>query len=207
MKFKTYKGETLYDVEISYKIDGVRAHKTSEGVVSRAGKPLYNITMDCEIAEIFCGSWEETVSMVRTHIGKPVPKNCIYNLSPIDPRLYVGFYKVITSDVVELLFTEALSTGYEGLVLSTSKHKYKVKPKETEDIIITGIIEGTGKYKGMLGAFVTPKGKVGTGFTDEQRATFFSPTYIGTLIEVESMGGTPNGKFRHPRFIRERFDK
>jgi len=48
-------------------------------------------------------------------------------------------------------------------------------------------------------------GNVGTGLTDDQRRQFWAKPPL--TIEVECMELTPDGKFRHPRFKRERFDK
>jgi ATP-dependent DNA ligase len=99
-----------------------------------------------------------------------------------------------------------VSQGYEGLVLRQGDRWLKVKPKETYDVLVTGIVEGTGKYAGKLGALITDMGKVGTGFTDKDREDLFTLP-INTIIEVECMELTPKGKFRHPRFIRVRYDK
>lgn len=59
-------------------------------------------------------------------------------------------------------------------------------------------------YGGTSVAFMTEKGKVGTGFSNDDRKADWE---IGEIIEVEAMGLTPAGKFRHPRFSRRRFDK
>lgn len=204
MKFKLYDGRELPDTLITYKIDGVRAHNTPDGVVSRAGKPLYNIQMDCDVAEIYCGSWEQTVSAVRTRNGTPVPEECVYSLSPhIDSRLVVGRFDV-TPDLVEKCFRDARNLGYEGLVLHTKEVLYKVKDKETYDVPVIGVIPGKGKHIGRMGALMTPMGKVGVGFTDTQRELNW---FTNIVIEVECMEVTPEGKFRHPRFIRIREDK
>jgi hypothetical protein len=207
MKFRTYQGETLTNVDVSLKIDGVRAHNVNGQILSRKDKPLYNITMPYDVAEIFTGSWENTVSRVRTHNGTPLEAEYIYCLDPIDPRLDWGTWEHLDSALVNKMFLDARDLGYEGLVLRTDKYWYKVKEQENFDTIVTGIIEGKGKYVGRLGAFVTAQGNVGTGLTDKQREEFFTPDSIGKTIEVETMGLTPKGKFRHPRFIRERFDK
>lgn len=207
MKFRVYKGEDLQDVSVSYKIDGVRAHNINGIILSRANKPLYNISMAYSIAEIFTGSWEDTVSRVRTQKGTPLEVENIYCLDPIDTRLDLGTFSSLTNVEIKTMFAKARSQGYEGLVLRTKKYWYKVKEVETYDEVVIGILEGTGKYTGMLGAFITDKGNVGTGLTDQQRKDYYTTDSIGKLIEVKVMGITPQGKFRHPRFIRERFDK
>jgi ATP-dependent DNA ligase len=72
---------------------------------------------------------------------------------------------------------------------------------------ITGLQAGLGKHQGKLGAFLTDMGKVGTGLTDHERVLYNTPDMIGQIIEVECMELTDDGKFRHPRFVRLRFDK
>ncbi len=205
MKFKTYKGETLKDVLVTYKIDGVRAHKTPEVIVSRAGKPLYNITMDCDVAEVFLGSWEASVSAARTHLGTPIAQEHIYSLQPtLDSRLIVGNYPTLTASDVDALFHKAKELGYEGLVLYSEDKMYKVKGKETYDVVVLQVLSGTGRNASRMGAVVTPMGKVGLGFSDLEREAGLP---LGSIIEVECMELTPKGKFRQPRFIRRRVDK
>ena len=61
-----------------------------------------------------------------------------------------------------------------------------------------------------MGALITEMGKVGTGFTDINREWWADPCRdlpVPYIIEVECMGLTKNGKFRHPRFKRIRWDK
>lgn len=203
MLFKTYKGETLENVEASYKIDGVRAHTIDGKVYSRANKPLYNVPPIYPICEVFLGSWEDTVSACRTHNSILISEDFLYCLNPIDSRLFIGTFSTLTKEMVEVLKQEALSKGFEGLVLKSNGLLYKVKNKETIDILVTDIIPGKGRLAGKVGSLVTSMGNVGTGLTDEQRTLDF----IGKIIEVEVMELTPKGKFRHPRFIRVREDK
>jgi len=59
-----------------------------------------------------------------------------------------------------------------------------------------------------MGALMTDMGKVGTGFTDMERQEWWIKrnSRVGTVIEVECMQLTPDGLFRHPRFVRWRPD-
>lgn len=205
-KPKLYTGQPLKGVwEIYLKIDGVRALKVDGKVVSRAGKPLYNLD-GCEFtdAEIYFGNWESSVSAVRTQNGTPVPQENVYNLDPPDPRLYVCKREDPEPEELFYMMREAIAEGREGLVIRQGDVWYKVKPKETYDVVVTGIQMGTGKHLGRVGALITSKGKVGTGFSDAQRTDLL--TCVGSMIEVECMSLTPGGKFRHPRFIRVRED-
>jgi DNA ligase 1 len=83
---------------------------------------------------------------------------------------------------------------------------------------IIDAIEGKGKYKGMLGAFLC-RGKitgynieaeVGSGFNDEQRVEFWKKRkqMIGTKIEVKYQGLTDDGtSLRFPIFRKTKEDR
>lgn len=182
-----------------------------------------------------CG-WEEATPVIK-------PEH-LYSLDPFDPRLKLEalgaglpFEDVFTNPKAEIIrawLRKANRRGYEGLVLRQGDTWLKVKPMETHDVLVTGAIEGVGKHKGRLGALMTAKGKVGTGFSDFDRDNIwawykqvgplkgldyagsvtgnagqevYSEPLIGQTIEVSCMHFTPDGKFRHPRFVRMRPDK
>lgn len=119
-------------------------------------------------------------------------------------------------------YNHFLDQGYEGAMVKDPmglyrfrKHKdwIKIKPAKDLDLRVESLVQGEGKYLGMLGAaIVTYKGKrvrVGSGFSDEQRQQFWaSPNSIkGKIIEVQFHEETPDGSLRHPRFVRIREDK
>lgn len=192
---------------LTLKVDGVRALRASPEapVLSRAGKPLHNLDhIPFLDAEVFFKSWEQSVSMVRTIDGDPVPAECVYSLDPLDDRLVMLQLTDPSAAEINAALASALARGYEGLVMRGPDRWLKVKPTETHDVEVLEVIPGKGKHTGRMGALMTPMGKVGTGFTDAERA---QPPAVGAIIEVECMGLTPNGMFRHPRFKRERFDK
>lgn len=98
-------------------------------------------------------------------------------------------------------FQAMLSQGQEGTVLKhpdglwkdgTSKHQVKFKIEADVDLICTGIIEGTGKYEGMLGALQLQsacgrlKVDCGTGFTDKQRKELFECPPVGKVVEIKA---------------------
>ena len=199
---------------ITRKIDGVQAIVTPEKVVSRANKPLYNLEWLKDAPgtyEIFRKDWATSVSLVRTQSPTDANRQDAYRLYPVDKRLVYGMYHSPAAVRINALMQDAISEGYEGLVLhpDNGSDPLKVKPSQSHDVLVTGLIEGEGKHKGRLGAFMTPMGKVGTGFTDQERQYLWNSRdmTVPIMIEVECMGLTPNGKFRHPRFIRVRFDK
>ena len=196
---------------VTRKLDGVRMLRDDDDKpVSRNGKPLYgldNVPHSITDAEIFTGNWSDTISAVRNKDAKPVASSHVYSLDPIDQRLVIDTVVDPKPADVDAYMMGATLAGDEGLVLWNEDFSkaYKVKTAETIDVQVMGCIEGTGKYVGMLGAFATKLGNVGTGLTDQQRRDYWinPPDWI----EVECMELTPDGNFRHPRFKRERPDK
>lgn len=214
IKPKPWKGNDLKGEWVStYKLDGVRMLRDEDGKpVSRSGKPLYNldhISSDITDAEIYSKNWETSVSLVRTKNGSPIPVDCVYSLDPIDPRLNPLTWTDPSANLISKMLDTAVYEALEGIVLRQGDKWLKVKPTETHDVKIIGMMEGTGKYVGMMGCLVTPMGRIGTGFTDEERKDFWErkTELVWNTVEVECMSLTKDGKFRHPRFKRIRWDK
>lgn len=208
---KIYTNQTLNNLRVTRKIDGVKLIVDDNIYTSRAGKQLHNLPLGLPNGtyEVFIGDWGKSVSAVRTHNGAQIDINTIYQLTPrIDNRLDLGYYVSLDKKELSRLFLDALRDGYEGLVLHFDNGvQLKLKPKDTYDIKVIGLKEGTGRNEGKLGAFITEKGNVGSGLTDIQRINYFKEALIGSIIEVDAMKLTNLGKFRHPRFIRLREDK
>lgn len=210
IKAKLYQGQPLKGLwDVTLKIDGVRALFSEGQVLSRRGKPLYNIPTDHGLTdcEVFLGSFKETISATRTHDGTMIPMECLYSLDPVDPRLVLATQVALDPSKVDELFKAVSACGHEGLILRQGDKWLKVKAEETFDVLVTGRIEGTGRNVGRLGALMTTKGKVGTGFTDADREALWTDEIVGQVIEVSCMELTEDGKFRHPRFVRVRPDK
>lgn len=205
---KSWDGTALSGLWIvTYKIDGVRGISLGDVVVSRAGKEIKNLPAEVpKDFEIFTGSWSSTISAISLVGGDTIPKECLYSLQPLDKRLFCCTIEDPSAEDISSIFEMAMTEGYEGLVLRQKDVWLKVKSSETYDVEVTALIEGKGRNTGRLGSFQTPLGRVGTGLTDADRETFKSLP-IGTTIEVECMELTPAGKFRHPRFVRVRWDK
>lgn len=208
---KPWGGKDLKGIwDITIKIDGARMLRDKKGKpVARSGKPLYNLeNVDKAIgdAEIYKDNWETSMGLVRSSVnGKPVTKDCVYQLWPTpDPRLILGSYENPTAEFLEKLLESQVKLGYEGLMVRQGTRYLKVKPKETADVMITGVQPGTGKHEGRMGALITDHGKVGTGFTDLQREEEWK---VGDIIEAEYMEMTKGLKMRHPRYLHRRPDK
>lgn len=119
-------------------------------------------------------------------------------------------------------YNHFLDQGHEGAMVKDpmghyrfKKHKdwIKIKPVNDVDLLVESLVQGEGKYSGMLGAVIVKhRGKrvnVGSGFSDEQRAEFWTNPMLlkGKIIEVQYHEETPDGSLRHPRFVRIREDK
>lgn len=138
------------------------------------------------------------------------------------PKLYVGDD---TSKIKEIL-EEAIADGEEGIMINIWDALYefkrtnnllKCKVFNTADLRVIGFEQGTGKYAGMLGAFICEyKGgqvRVGSGLTDAQRAEVYKDPfkYIDTIIEIsyfeETQDSTGKPSLRFPTFKDFRPDK
>lgn len=134
--------------------------------------------------------------------------------------------KAASLEEIQEHYSEFRSKGLEGAMVkpldglyakTRSRAWMKMKACETEDLIITGAFEGSGKYEGSLGGLIVDRAgvevRVGGGFTDAQRDEIWrqwreNPDSItGKMIEIEFHEATEDGSLRHPRFVGWRFDK
>lgn len=215
VKVNYYKGEDLRgDWMVTYKIDGVRLLRGKDGkVYTRNGIHISNADKlpitDCEY---FAGDWNESVSQLRneSRASDCINANC-YKLSPIDPRLVIGMYTNIHKDLMDKLLHQALLKGYEGIVVRKDDIWLKYVPTRSVDLKVIDVIEGTGKLKGMLGAFVTKYGRIGSmAITADERKRLWEhrDELIDKIIQVEYREfNKDTQKLRFPRYIRTRFDK
>lgn len=214
-KVDYYDGQNLNgDWLVTYKIDGVRLLRGRDGkVYTRNGKRMPNAdrlpVSDCEY---FAGDWNESVSQLRneSRASECTGNNC-YKLSPIDPRLVVGIYTNIHKDLMDKLLHQALLKGYEGIVVRKGDIWLKHVPTRSVDLKVIDVIEGTGKLKGMIGAFVTKYGRIGSmAVTADERKRLWEHRgeLIDKIIQVEYREfNKETQKLRFPRYIRTRFDK
>ena len=128
-------------------------------------------------------------------------------------------YIVNSQAEISAIYDKVRARGLEGLIVKDMDGLYhrrrnhgwmKIKNEESVDVPIIAVEEGTGKYVNQLGAFVVDvdgvKVNVGSGLSDEQRASFWEAKdeLLGRLVEVEFHEKTEDGSLRHPRFVRFR---
>lgn len=138
----------------------------------------------------------------------------------------VPSFKVYSLKEAEDIARDYMKEGYEGAILKksdsiwkdgTSKDLIKIKAVLDADLLCVDVEEGSGKYKGKVGALVLETScgrlrvKVGTGLTDKDRDKPFD-YYIGKVIEIQynefikSKSKSTDSLFL-PRFIEVREDK
>lgn len=137
------------------------------------------------------------------------------------PLVYEGYDK----SKIEEFLKQADLDGWEGLMLNKDtkwENKrnngiLKVKTFKHADIVCTDVVEGDGKYKGVLGLIKCDyKGfelGVGSGFTDEQRDYYWKhkDEIIGKIVQIKYKGETKNKQggvsVQFPIFQTIRIDK
>lgn len=133
---------------------------------------------------------------------------------------------VVSLEEAQEIFQQYLADGQEGIILKSadgiwenkrSKKQIKFKGELECDLVITGIEEGTGKYKGLLGALICESSdgivqvRVGSGLIDEQRKSLFSSEIIGKIVAIKYNARIKNVKGEEslflPIFLEVREDK
>ena len=138
----------------------------------------------------------------------------------------VPSFRVYSVKEAQAIADEYISEEGEGAIIKkldtvwkdgTSKDMVKIKAVLDADLLCVDVEEGSGKYKGKVGALVLEtvcgklRVKVGTGLTDLDRAKPFD-YYIGKVIEIQynefikSKSKNTDSLFL-PRFVEVREDK
>lgn len=133
------------------------------------------------------------------------------------PHVHIIPHYLEPQSEIPRYFKNALKSGLEGIMVKAPNAPYtrrrhiswvKFKPHDTVTVEVTGVVEGEGDCAGMVGALTFTHngvaGKVGTGFSREERQSFWlNPP---RLIDVQFHQTTEYGALREPRFIRVRED-
>ena len=126
-------------------------------------------------------------------------------------------YQFKTEAELDAYLQSKLKQGAEGVMLNRTSAGYqsgrsdallKLKPYFDAEAEVIAHLPGRGKYEGLLGA-LRVRGEngiefsVGTGFTDQERA---SPPPIGSIVTYQYHGYTKRGLPRFTSFLRMRDD-
>jgi hypothetical protein len=124
------------------------------------------------------------------------------------------------------MYRHKLDDGEEGLVLKDPKgpwedkrvkHQVKMKAELEADLRVTGIVPGTGKYKGKIGSLMVEsadglvRSAVGTGLDDDERS-WDPKEFLGKIVAVKYNALITDKKTGHkslflPVFMEIRDDK
>ena len=227
---------TVYDGELlvlNESGNGWCDRKTGNGILNKAVRDTIN-TVESE--RVCCVLWD----MIPLDAFKRGLYNVPYHLRYTDLIKRVetlgddAKIMMVESQIVHSLedarkiYEEYVKRGLEGVILKSPNNVWKdtratdqIKMKEEldADLRIVEVVEGTGKYRGMMGALVLESDdkmvrvSVGTGFTDEQRKEYFTDSLLDKVVTV-----TYNMRIKDknrmgvdslflPRFIEIREDK
>ena len=159
----------------------------------------------------------------QKHIKKVIKMRCDLksNVGKC-PLILTTQKKVKNEEEVKMMFQKLVSKGAEGIMLRAPQSPYeakrssfllKVKQSFDDECKIIGYKEGSGKYKGMLGAFhcqllKNPKIEFDiSGMNDQIRANYKKTHKIGTIVTFSYMGLSTKGVPRHPVYQRIRKGK
>lgn len=142
------------------------------------------------------------------------------------PKINIVMTNIVPNlEVARTFFNLMLEEGQEGIILKDadsiwenkrSKGQVKFKAELDMDAVVTGWVEGTGKYEGLLGALQCEsadgviKVNVGSGFTDEDRKTI-DQSIVGKIISVKYNARIKNTNGEEslflPVYLETRLDK
>jgi len=196
--------DCVFDGELLVKIDGkILDRQTGNGVLNKANKGTISVV---EAATVHATVWDIIPFLYFQDGLCPVPYgkrfdslNTLINKHEPEKVSTVQSWEVTSIEDANDLFNELLLRGEEGIILKDkagiwenkrSKTQIKFKGELECDLKIVGIEEGTGKYKGMLGAIQCEsadgviKVSVGSGFTDADRQSIGNDV-IGKVAAIK----------------------
>ena len=183
--------------------------KTSNGIINKASKGTIS---------------KKEAAMVRFKVWDVIPIDNFYEgihtasclsryeeicsvLSSAKTKLIfpIESHIVHSLDDAKAIFKKYVEQGREGIILKNmnapwenkrSNNQVKFKVEIMSDFIVEDLIEGTGKYVGMLGAITCVtrdnllRVNVGSGFKDEEREYFWQnkDEILGKVVEVKHNG-------------------
>jgi hypothetical protein len=194
------EGMTLDGELLAMKDGKILDRKTGNGIVNKAVKG----TISKEEAEMLVYATWDVVDFTSTIPYKErlayLRKNSKGLYAKTNSKIFLLDAIIVNSkEEAEEFFDQCVAAGEEGAMIKNinslwvpkrSKDLGKMKAEEVADLVIVGLQEGTGKNVGKLGAFICKthddklEVNVGTGFSDEDRKTYWDRNIIGSVVEV-----------------------
>ena len=190
-----FDGELLVADEDGYPLN----RQTGNGILNKALKGTINHD---EASKVRATVWDYIPYLYFTSGECPIPYSkrltSLVNL-PEKINLVPNFI-VENIEEAQAKFKEYYDIGEEGIILKDpnafwenkrSKSLIKFKGELECDLKIVDVEDGTGKYEGLLGALVCEsedgiiKTKVGSGFSDEDRAKIKKQDVVGKVVAVK----------------------
>jgi hypothetical protein len=207
--YRDYKDKIEFPFEVSWKLDGVYAYAkdcvfwSKEHRRLEAPTAFFNEIMstsgdkDDVSGELYLHrvDFEAIVSLVKN-----IKDNQAHKLVFV-PHHTISRFTIDDPATLEAKLEEALSSGYEGLVIHSGGEMYKYKPVLDEEYTILDIIEGKGKLEGKAGKIVFDGFTAGIKGTHAHLAKLLADkeSLIGRLATVEFQNKTANGIPRFPK--------
>ena len=157
----------------------------------------------------------ETIAGDKSTEKYSVRKQRMLDMKKIFDQKHITFMDVVemlyegTDDSEIMKWLEyAESQGWEGCMLNKNTpyefkrttNLIKIKKFHSCDLVITGYVEGQGKYEGVLGSLVVDyKGnrlEIGSGFSDAERKEFWQnrEDMIGRVMQIKYKDVSKNSK-------------
>jgi ATP-dependent DNA ligase len=210
--------DVVFDGELVVKKDGkLLDRQTGNGILNKAVKGTISVAE----SEMVCATVWDMIDLDDFTRGKGVTPystrwfdlcTVLSTQEPEDISLVACFF-VANVDEAWFLFQKFLADKQEGIILKDihsiwedkrAKHQIKFKGELECDLKIVGIIEGTGKYAGMIGALKCKsddgliKVDVGSGFDDEGRK---AKDLVGKIAAIKYNARIINKQGEHSLFL------
>lgn len=212
------------------KDNNILPRKMGNGIINKAIKGTIK---DDEASRVIASVWDliPYSDFINCYCDIPYIQrfNSVVNLTDnnIDCITVIPSMVVDNIEEAQKHFSEMLSSGEEGTMLKDINHVWenrrskkvlKMKSELECELLVIDWLEGTGKYKGMLGNITcvdlsrSVTVNVGSGFSDEQRKTISKNDIVGRIVtiryneKIQSDSKETDSLFL-PRFIEVRMDK
>ena len=197
--------DCVFDGELLVNDNGVVLDRqTGNGILNKANKGTIS---DLDACKVRATVWDVIpyIMFESSHCATPystrfeslsalIAKNKPEKVSLVQNN------EVASIEEANVLFERYLSMGQEGIILKDkasvwedkrSRGQIKFKGELECDMRIVGVEEGTGKYKGMLGAILVEssdgviKTSCGSGFNDQQRKELWGQNLVDKIAAIK----------------------